>query len=232
LFTRRALFQAVRAKSTLHNIIIIVNLNKNNNRIRILLIKKKKKFFFKVEELNIRLRNLHIEDMVECGREEKRKVSKPPIFNGERKELKGFLTIVNMNFEDTLDDFPDDRSKVRFITSFIRGDPLNWVSNLWDNEDPLIDNLDNFKRELKINYGNPEVETIVANGKLDTIRQKKYGQVLEYINQFKTTCQNSDFNESAKIYMFLKGLHYKMLEQLAVVNPNPDSLNKLYTDVI
>jgi len=185
-----------------------------------------------VEELNIRLRNLHIEDMAERGREEKRKVSKPPIFNGERKELKGFLTIVNMNFEDTPDDFPDDRSKVRFITSFLRGDPLNWASNLWDNEDPLIDNLNNFKRELKINYGDPEVETIVANGKLDTIRQKKYGQVLEYINQFKTTCQNSDFNESAKIYMFLKGLHYKMREQLAVVNPNPDSLNKLYTDVI
>ena len=33
LFTWRAPFQAVRAKSTLHNIIIIVNLNKNNNRI-------------------------------------------------------------------------------------------------------------------------------------------------------------------------------------------------------
>jgi len=32
--------------------------------------------------------------------------------------------------------------------------------------------------------------------------------------------------------MFLKGLNYKMREQLAVVNPNPDSLNKLYTDVV
>jgi len=77
-----------------------------------------------VEELNIRLRNLYIEDMAE-QREEKRKVSKPPIFNGERKELKGFLTIVNMNFEDTPDEFPDDRSKVRFITSFLRGDQLS-----------------------------------------------------------------------------------------------------------
>ena len=106
-----------------------------------------------MEELNIRLRNLHIEDMAKRGREEKRKVSKPPIFNGERKELKGFLTIVNMNFEDTLDDFPDDRSKVRFITSFLRGDPLNWASNLWDNEDPLIDNLNNFKGNLKLIMG-------------------------------------------------------------------------------
>ena len=89
MFTRRALFQAVRAKSTLHNIIIIVNLNKNNNRIRILLIKKKKKFFFKVEELNIRLRNLHIEDMAKRGREEKRKVSKPPILTVKEKNIKG-----------------------------------------------------------------------------------------------------------------------------------------------
>jgi len=39
-------------------------------------------------------------------------------------------------------------------------------------------------------------KTIVANDKLDTIRPKKYGQVLEYINQFKTTCQNSDYIES------------------------------------
>jgi len=79
----------------------------------------------------------------------KRKINKPPIFKGERKEVKGFLTIVNMNFEDTPEDFPEDRSKVRFKTSFLKGDPLNWASNLQDNEDLLIDNLDNFKKELK-----------------------------------------------------------------------------------
>jgi len=37
----------------------------------------------------------------------------------------------------------------------------------------LIDNLVNFKRELKVNYGDPEEETIVVNGKLDTISLEK-----------------------------------------------------------
>ncbi|OUM62325.1 hypothetical protein PIROE2DRAFT_11426 [Piromyces sp. E2] len=70
--------------------------------------KKEKKFFFisysKVEELNHRLRNLHIEEIAER-----------------------FLTIVNMNFEDTPDAFPNERSKTRFVTSFLKGDPLDWA---------------------------------------------------------------------------------------------------------
>ena len=55
---------------------------------------------------------------------------------------------------------------------------------------------------------------------------------LFHTSEFKNISQNSDFNEAAKIYMFLKGLHYRMREQLAVVNPNPNSLNKLFTDVL
>ncbi|MBE6133033.1 MAG: hypothetical protein E7180_06615 [Erysipelotrichaceae bacterium] len=162
----------------------------------------------------------------------KKRVNKPPIFSGVRKELKGFLTIVDLNFEDEPEDFPDDKSKIRFIMSYLAGDPLDWASNLKNNNDPLIEDVEEFKKELTNNYGDPEVDEIVANGKLDNIRQKKYGHAFEYINEFKAISKNSDFNESAKIYMFLKGLHYKMREQLAVVNPNPKSLIKLFTDVL
>jgi len=185
-------------------------------------------------EINIRLENLHIrENMAEANvAQRKKRVNKPPIFSGVRKELKGFLTIVDLNFEDEPEDFPDDRSKIRFIMSYLSGDSLDWASNLKKNNDPLIEDVEDFKKELTSNYGDPEVDEIVANGKLDYIRQKKYGHAFEYINEFKTISKNSDFNESAKIYMFLKGLHYKMGEQLAVVNPNPKSLTKLFTDVL
>jgi len=43
--------------------------------------------------------------------------------------------------------------------------------------------------------------------------------------KFHEINQYSDFNESAKIYMFIRGLHYKMRERLAFVNSNP---NKIY----
>ena len=184
-----------------------------------------------MEELNQRLENLHIE-VNNMAEPQKRKINKPPPFSGIRKELKGFLTIVDLNFEDDPESFADDRAKVRFIMSYLAGDPLIWAANLRDSNSPLLEDLAEFKKELRANYGDPEVEAIVADGKLDNIRQKKYGHVFEYINEFKNVSQNSDFNEPAKIYMFLKGLHYKMREQLAVVNPSPDSLNKLYADVL
>jgi len=55
---------------------------------------------------------------------------------------------------------------------------------------PLLNDLENFKKELKENYGDPEVEAIVADGKLDNIKQRKYDHVFEYINQFKNINQN------------------------------------------
>ena len=39
-------------------------------------------------------------------------------------------------------------------------------------------------------------------------------------------------NESAKIYMFIRGLHYKMREHLALANPNPNNLQNLFRDYI
>jgi len=61
---------------------------------------------------------------------QKRKINKPPPFSGIRKELKGFLTIVDLNFEDNSEAFADDTAKVRFIVSYLRGDPLLWAANL------------------------------------------------------------------------------------------------------
>ena len=83
----------------------------------------------------------------------RRKINKPPIFSGIRKDLKGFLTIVDLNFENDPDSFPDDRSKTRFIISYLAGDPLDWAANLRDNNDPLLENLADFRRELRENYG-------------------------------------------------------------------------------
>eukprot|EP00833_Pecoramyces_ruminatium_P014089 jgi/Orpsp1_1/1188121/evm.model.d7180000062592.1 len=132
-------------------------------------------------------------------------VNDPPLFSGRKKDLEGFLTRVELSIE-------------------------KWAANLRRNNDPILNSLEDFLRELRRNFGDPELEAVVANGKLDTIRQRKYGHVFEYINEFKRISQNSDFNDAAKIYMFLKGLHPKMREHLAVVNPNPNNLNRLITD--
>ena len=93
-------------------------------------------------------------------------------------------------------------------------------------------NYDDFVKDLKKNFGDYTSESIVANSKLCNLRQRRLGQVFEYISEFQRIAQYSDFNESAKIYMFIKGLKQPLKEKLAIVNPNPTSLANLTTTVL
>ena len=104
-----------------------------------------------------------------------------------------------------------------FVVSYLTGKALNWASCLRRNNNPVLGNYGNFITKLRRNFGDPDGETVVANGKLCNIRQIKYGHVVEYISEFQKISQYSDFNEPAKIYMFIKGLHYKMREKLAIL---------------
>jgi len=159
-------------------------------------------------------------------------INDPPLFSGSTKDLDGFLTRVELAIEVNPHRFPDDRRKVMFVISYLTGKALNWASCLRRNNNPVLGNYGNFIAELRRNFGDPDVEAVVANGKLCNIRQFKYGHVVEYISEFQKISQYSDFNEPAKIYMFIKGLHYKMREKLAIVNPNPNNLENLFREAV
>jgi len=95
-----------------------------------------------------------------------------------------------------------------------------------------LGNYGNLIAKLRRNFGDPDVESVVANGKLCNIRQFKYGHVVEYISEFQKISQYSDFNESVKIYMFIKGFHYRMREKLAIVNPNSSNMENLFREAV
>ena len=136
-------------------------------------------------------------------------INDPPLFSGSTKDLDGFLTRVELAIEVNPQRFPDDRRRVIFVISYLTGKALNWASCLRRNNNSVLNNYAGFIAELRRNFGDTDVETVVANGKLCNIRQFKYGHVMEYISEFQKISQYSDFNEPAKIYMFIKGLHYK-----------------------
>ena len=184
----------------------------------------------RLEDLNLGTMNQENQEILQ--RSNKKTVNDPPPFSGNKREFDGFLTRVEVAMEDNPQGFVEDQAKVRFVISYLIGYPLTWASNLRRNHDPILNSYDDFIRELRNQFGEQDMSTIVANGKLCSIRQHKFGHVSEYINEFNRISRNSDFNESAKIYMFVKGLHYKMREHLAVVNPNPNNLRTLFTDVL
>ena len=126
-------------------------------------------------------------------------INDSPLFSGSTKDLDGFLTRVELAIEVNLHRFPDDRRRVMFVISYLTGKALNWASYLKRNNNPVLWIYVNFIAELRRNFGDPDVEAVVANGKLCNIRQLKYGHVVEYIAEFQKICQYSDFNEPTKI---------------------------------
>jgi len=128
--------------------------------------------------------------------------------------------------------FINDAMRVNFVISYLNGKAFNWTSCLRRNNNAILNNLEQFLAELRRNFGDPDVEAVVANGRLCNIQQFKYGCVVEYITKFQKISQYSDFNESAKIYMFIRGHHYKMREHLALVNLNLNNLQNLFRDAI
>ena len=131
-------------------------------------------------------------------------INKPPSFNGKKYELEGFITRTELAMETRPNQFVTDNAKVRFLMSYMLGKPLEWVSCLRKNNSPLLNNYANFIKELKTNFGDYTGEAMVANSKLCSLRQKKMGHAFEYISEFQRIAQYSNFNENAKVYMFIK----------------------------
>jgi len=185
-----------------------------------------------LEELERLFNTLSLEEIMENDNGTFGVINKPPSFSGRKCDLEGFLTRAELAMEAKPNQFNNDVSKVRFLMSYMLGKPLEWVSCLRRNNSPLLHNYANFVQELKSNFGDYTTQAVVANSKLCNLRQKKSGFVFEYITEFQRIAQYSDFNESAKIYMFIKGLKYSLREKLAIVEPNPTSLQNLTATVL
>jgi len=52
------------------------------------------------------------------------RINNPPKFNDNRRDLEGFLTVVELTFEDEPERFIEDRKRIRFIMSFFEDKAL------------------------------------------------------------------------------------------------------------
>jgi len=112
--------------------------------------------------------------------------------------------------------------------SYMYGKSLEWAACLKRNESAILDSYEDFIRELRNNFGGFSCDAVVANSRLCTIRQKKIGHVME----FQKIALNSNFNESAMIFMFTEGLHPQLKDKLAFMDPNPNSLEDSLQNLI
>ena len=100
-------------------------------------------------------------------------INDPPTFSGNTRELDGFLTRIELAIDANPQRFSNDAAMVNFMMSYLTGKALSWASCLRRNNNPIINNSEQFVAELRRNFGNPDVEAVVANAKLCNIHQFK-----------------------------------------------------------
>ncbi len=148
-------------------------------------------FNFKLEQLINSIDSLSLEEMgdrvdrVAAANNSGSIINAPPLFTGKQRELEGFLTRVQLVFRTRPTLYNTDRVRVDFVISYFSGKPLEWASSLMRNNSDILNHYDEFVDRLRANFGSYRYDTVVANGKLDNLRQKKLGQVLDYITEFQ-----------------------------------------------
>jgi hypothetical protein len=100
------------------------------------------------------------------------KVKDPETFHGQRDSLNAFITECELVFELQPSRFGDDRTRVSYMISLLRGTPLLAVRPLlsYDPRPYFLDNHRLFVEYLQTNYGDPD-EKGTARRKLKNLRQ-------------------------------------------------------------
>jgi len=149
-------------------------------------------------------------------------------FSGDRRFFKGFLAKIELVFMLYPDRFADDETKVVYLITQLYGSAMNWAASLIENRDPCLNNYEAFVGRLKAMFGNNDA-TFVANQKLRTIKQKRLGDIRNYILEFNKYADESSWNEEAKMDAFIAGLNDQIATKILEMFPGPQSLYALQT---
>jgi len=123
-------------------------------------------------------------------------------FSGDRRFFKGFLAKIELVFTLYPDRFADDETKVVYLITQLYGSAMIWAVSLIENRDPCLKNYEAFVGRLKAMFGNNDA-TFVANQRLRIIKQKRLGDIRNYILEFNKYDDESSWNKDAKMDAFI-----------------------------
>ena len=103
--------------------------------------------------------------------------------NGDRPYFKEFSAKMNLIFMLQLDRFTNDTMKVAYIISRLYDYTMNWAATLIENYNPCLNNYQEFTTRFKAVFGIYD-STFIANQKLKTVKQKRIGEITNYILKF------------------------------------------------
>jgi len=161
------------------------------------------------------------------------KVREPDTFDGtDPKKLRTFLVQCELCFQDRAKAFRQDRARVTFAQSYLKGMTLEWFEpDLLNSGNPAdrprwMDSWVHFVAELQSTFG-PHDPVADAEHQLEHLRMKDSYRVTRYIVDFnRLASQVQDYGDGALRRLFYSGLPDRLKDEIARVG-NPLTLNGL-----
>jgi Ty3 transposon capsid-like protein/zinc knuckle protein len=161
------------------------------------------------------------------------KVREPDPFDGtDPTKLRTFLVQLQLSFNDRPRAFANDRKKVNFAISYLKGIALAHFENSLlepDLSNPLAweDDYDEFVSELKTYFGSPDVVG-EAESKLENLSMKPTQRIAKYLVEFNRHATITGWDNRALRHQFYRGLPARIKDEVSRVG-KPATLTELRT---
>ncbi len=142
---------------------------------------------------------------------------KPPEFDGkDRKACTSFISHLNLYINANPHLFPDDRAKVLFAASYLRGQAFTWFEpHLLRADDPLVSNYAAFTQDLIKNLGDPDRERSLTR-ELQGLSQTQ--SCAAYTTKFYSISSQLEWGDKALMAQYYSGLKPKVKDALAYLD--------------
>ena len=143
------------------------------------------------------------------------KVAKPDLYHGDRQKLDDWLNQVEMYFMFT----PlESNKKTLFATTYLRGRAQHWMKPMLQkyldgkgDTDGILQSFNKFKEEIRRIFGISN-EAMTAVRVIQHLRQ--HASASEYAAKFQEHAQVTDWDDSALMTMFRRGLKENVKDEL------------------
>ena len=152
--------------------------------------------------------------------------NKPKEFHGSRDEASSFLAQCHLVFATDPVSFADDRLKINYIVSFLRGDAFKWYDAVIYRPNTNFANLSEFEDLFKSTFGeDPSIIQDKAFTDLRRLSQTKSCQL--YATKFIQLSARVFVDEATKMFLFKEGLKSEIKLHLIGLRPSPRTLSEL-----
>ncbi len=147
------------------------------------------------------------------------KLALPEKFNGNKKEIREFITSVNNYINLKRETYNEDYKKVGFIGSLLTGQARSWYRILVETSDECLEKYDTFLTNFKHIFMDPNQKQN-AQRIIRTFKQDKQS-ALTYATKFVEYAIDAGFDNEAKISTFYNGLNNDIKDALALIPEVP-----------